>query len=116
LETKRSRFDKISNDIAYYSRAIRFDELKSLLLNNNIKMISVIFYLLSKDKLQNVINHGKICSFVIDLSNDESLEVAYQKGVRGPYPLEKDEIKFRHGWEEYHTYLYGKYGGLEDDM
>lgn len=115
LKTKTTLFDKIFKDIAFYSRAISFDELKPLLLNNDIKKIAVIFYLLSKDKLQNVISHGRICDFIIDLSNDKNLEDAYKIGTRGPYPLDHTEIKSQLSWFDYEIYRKGKYSNINDD-
>jgi hypothetical protein len=106
LKTKKEQFGEVS---PYIAKAIPFGELRTLLLNNNIKEISVIFYLLSKDKLQNVLSHGRICDFVIILSDDETLEHGYKRGDRGPYPLDKNDIKIRHKWLDYHSYRYGKY-------
>jgi len=106
LKTKKTPFRESPD---FDSKAIPYDELRSLLMNNNINEISVIFTLLSKDKLQNVKIHGTICNFVISLASDETLEIANKRGKRGSYPLDKDEIKSKIKWQDYDLYLHGKY-------
>ena len=103
LKTKKTRFRESPD---YYSKAIPFDELRTMLLNNNIEEISVIFSLLSKDKLQNVKIHATIFNFVITLSSDETLEIANKRGKRGSYPLDKDEIKSKIKWEDFDLYVH----------
>ena len=112
LKVKKNLFQESPD---YDSKAIPYDELRTLLLNNNINEISVFFSLLSKDKLQNAKIHGTICNFVIILSNDETLEIANKRGKRGSYPLDKDEIKSKIKWQDYELYLHGKYLGPDDN-
>jgi hypothetical protein len=112
LKIKKERFGETPD---YDAKGIPFDELRTLLLNNNIEEISVVFNLLSKDKLQNVKIHGRISDFVIVLSNDETLEIANKRGKRGPYNLDKNEIKSRIKWEDYDLYVHGKYLEPDDD-
>ncbi|MGD0081421.1 MAG: hypothetical protein ABSB80_12340 [Methanoregula sp.] len=114
LKTKNTLWNKISQDMTYLSEGIKFNDLRTLLLKNNIKEISVIFHLFSKDKLQNPLSHGRICDFVIILLDDENLEVAYKRGRRGPYPIDRTEIKTILNWLDPHDYLYGKYIGFDD--
>jgi hypothetical protein len=112
LKTKKSHFGSTPD---YLAKAIPYDILKALLLENKIVEISVIFSLLSKDKLQNVKIHQKISDFVIILSIDETLETANKRGDRGSYPLDKNEIKSKIKWLDYDLYVHGKYSVLDDD-
>jgi len=113
LKVKKNRFC-LSPD--YDQKIIPYDKLRSLLIENNIDEISVLFNLYSKDKLQNVKNHGNVANFVIKLSSDETLENAYNRGQRGSYPLDKDEIKTTVGWLDFDTYLHGKYLDPEEKV
>jgi hypothetical protein len=83
LKTKKDRF---GSDPDYIAKAIPFDELRLLLLEDKIEEISVVFRLFSKDKLQNVKSHQRISNFVVKLLVDETLENANKRGKRGPYP------------------------------
>jgi len=111
LKIKEEQFDIPP----YIAKAIPFDELKTLLLNSGIKEISVIFHLLSKDNLQNVLFHGEICDFVLLLIDDGSLEDGYKRGKRGPYPLDKKDIKTRHKWLDYPSYRYVDFSFEKDE-
>jgi hypothetical protein len=113
LKTKKVLFGKSPN---YSSKGITFDKLRPLLLENKIEQISVIFNLLSKDKLQNVKSHGVITNFVIILSEDETLETAYKRGKRGSYNMDINEIQSKIKWEDYDGYLYGKYLDPDDEL
>ena len=111
LKTKKEGFWDVP---PYIARPVSYSELRTLLSNNNITEISVIFHLLSKDRLQNVLFHGKICDFIINLSEDETLEMSSQRGTPGPYPLEKDDIKTRFKCLDYDIYRRGKYIVIDD--
>jgi hypothetical protein len=112
LKAKKSRFHETPD---YDCKAIPFDELRTLLINNKIEEISVYLSLYSKDNLQNVKNHGTVANFVIDLSKDENLESASRRGQRGSYPLDKEEMKQRIKWEDYDWYIHGKYLDPEEN-
>lgn len=112
LKTKKSRFRETPD---YDGKAILFEELRTLLMENNIEEISVFLSLWCKDEIQNVKHCGTIANFVIKLSCDENLENASKRGQRGSYPLDKDELKTAIKWEDYNLYIHGKYPDPEEN-
>lgn len=97
-----------------YWQGYTFNDLKELLTQNDIRYISVIFSLDSKDKIQNTISHQNITSFIIDFKSDNNLEEAYNKKRKtNIYPLDRLELQKQIGFMEADTYYGSKWGRRE---
>lgn len=95
------------------SKAFLFDELKDFLLQNNIQFIGIVFYLVSRDKIENVHHHQEIDSCIVDLKENKTLEDAVNSGRKGYLTtLGWAEIQKGVGWMP--SYLYNEIKFVEE--
>ena len=66
-------------------KAMTYPEIREFLTSNDVNFMGVSMAVSGKDMAENLIQASGICSFIVDLKQDESLENAFSNNIHADF-------------------------------